>query len=420
MNTIEQENIHKPENIKASFLKQQPVKVAILFDRFGPYHIARLEAANKYVQVIPIEVFGETTEYQWDKVDNGNLGTRITLFNQKAGPQVSAAELKSALLTELDRLKPEVVAINGWFDKSALAALYWCVTRKVPAVVMSESTATDDKRTWWKEWVKKKIVSQFSAGLVGGKRHAAYLNQLGLPTGTISFGYDVVDNQYFQVESDKVRQQRDLYQQKFGLPDHYFLVVSRFIEKKNLPFIISAYAKYLELAKDTAWDLYILGDGPLKNQLLDQVNALALQKKVHFTGFKQYKDLPAYFGLAKAFVHASTTEQWGLVVNEAMASGLPVIISEECGCVPELVHTGENGFAIDPKNEQALTNILHGFSSGKYEVAEMGAASRRIVAKLNTDAFGKGMLQAITTAKANGKSKPSLASRFLINLLVSR
>src|SRR5207247_9937771 len=87
-----------------------------------------------------------------------------------------------------------------------------------------------------------------------------------------------------------------------------------------------------------------------------QLSTLNLNEHVHLPGFKPYDELPAYYALANAFVHASTTEQWGLVVNEAIASGLPVIVSNRCGCAPELVNG--NGFNFDATNENELTARL--------------------------------------------------------------
>lgn len=396
------------------------MKVAILFDRFGPYHIARLKGAAKYVEVVPIEIFSETSEYQWDKVESNGLNGVITLFNNRTNAQVKAPELKARVFEVLDRQRPDAVAINGWFDRSALIALYWCMTRKVPAILMSESTATDDKRVWWKEWIKKKVVSHFSAALVGGQRHAEYLNILGVPSSKIFFGYDVVDNDYFKTETEKIRADKPTQLAKRKLPEHYFLVVSRFIPKKNLPFIIDAYHQYFTKAGAGAWDLFILGDGALKEDLKNQVQRLGLDAKVHFEGFKQYGELPAYFGLAKGLIHASTTEQWGLVVNEAMASSLPVIISKPCGCVPELVHHGTNGFAIDPYNKAELADIMLGFSNGTYDWQQMGRESQRIVSSLTTDTFGKGIRDAAAIAvREKGKAQQS-GSTLLLKLLAAR
>src|SRR5205823_7578307 len=109
------------------------------------------------------------------------------------------------------------------------------------------------------------------------------------------------------------------------------------------------------------WDVVLLGDGPLREALNSQLSTLNLHPHVQLPGFKQYNELPVYYALAKAFVHASTTEQWGLVVNEAIASGLPVIVSERCGCAPELVR--DNGFTFDPTDEHVLASQLLNMAS---------------------------------------------------------
>ena len=398
------------------------MKVAVLFDRFGPYHIARLEAAANYLNIVPIEISGETSEYQWDKVESKKLINRITLFGTKESPNISPKELNAAINKQLSLLKPDCVAINGWADRAALCALYWCLENRTPAILMSESAAQDEKRNFWKELLKKKIVEQFSSGVVGGERHADYLIKLGMKSEKIFLGYDVVDNDYFLNGVTEVKKQEDFWRKEKKLPENYFLVVSRFIEKKNLPFIIKAFNEYQKKAGSEAWHLYILGNGILEHELLQLTKDLGLNNLVHFEGFKQYDELPIYFGLAKALLHGSTTEQWGLVVNEAMASGLPVIISERCGCVPELVHNGVNGFSFDPYNREQLISILYSFSSSSNsEIEKMGQESLRIVSSFNADAFGRGMLKAVEEAKQKESIHGlSLTMKLILRSLINR
>jgi glycosyltransferase involved in cell wall biosynthesis len=122
-----------------------------------------------------------------------------------------------------------------------------------------------------------------------------------------------------------------------------------------------------------------------------------LQHCIHLPGFKQYDELPLYYALAKAFVHASATEQWGLVVNEASASGLPVIVSNRCGCVPELVQ--DNGFTFDPMNQRELASRLFEMASLSDDEREsLGHASRRIATNLGPNRFGEGLKRAATMA----------------------
>jgi 1,2-diacylglycerol 3-alpha-glucosyltransferase len=108
----------------------------------------------------------------------------------------------------------------------------------------------------------------------------------------------------------------------------------------------------------------LLGDGPLKETLFHQVARMGLTDRVRFPGFKQYDELPIFYGLASAFIHASSSEQWGLVVNEAMASRLPVLVSERCGCAPDLVQNGVNGFTFDPFDIKNITDRMLQLSGG--------------------------------------------------------
>ncbi len=396
------------------------MRVAILFDRFGPYHIARIKAAAKWMTVLPIEISGETSEYQWDKVEDDVIQNRITLFKNVESKKVATSLLKKALEQAFAEQKPDAVAVNGWSDPSAVIALFWCKKNNIPSIVMSESAQGDENRVWWKEVLKKIIVRQFGGALVGGIRHKNYLIALGLKKDQIFAGYDVVDNKYFETAADNAEGQRHLWQEKKNLPANYFLVVSRFIEKKNLFFVIKAYGQYYNKTGNSAWHLLILGDGPLKGQLTMLVNELGLNHVVHFEGFKQYNDLPIYFGLAKAFIHASTIEQWGLVVNEAMASGLPVIISERCGCVPELVHNGKNGYVINPLDQGALTNILQKMSGNSVTLEEMAKESKKIVANFDSDKFGSGLLEAVKYATNHPLKNAGIITRLVLQSLIKR
>src|SRR5258706_11264440 len=97
-------------------------------------------------------------------------------------------------------------------------------------------------------------------------------------------------------------------------------------------------------------------------------------------GFKQYGDLPAFYGLAGGFVHVSRVEQWGLVVNEARAAGLPVIVSHSCGCAEDLVEQGVNGWAVDPFDGDAIAARLTDLAAPNTDRTAMAARGQAIVA----------------------------------------
>jgi glycosyltransferase involved in cell wall biosynthesis len=283
---------------------------------------------------------------------------------------------------------------------------------------MSESASGDFERVRWKEAVKRFIVKKFSAALVGGTRHAEYLERLGMEREKIFFGYDVVDNAHFEAESDKARSNADHLRSVKDLPENYFLIVSRFVAKKNLAFVINSFHEYLRRTTGSACHLLIVGDGPEKEHLAKLVDKLDLREKVHFEGFKQYNELPVYFGLARGLIHASTSEQWGLVVNEALACGIPVLVSKNCGCVPELVVDGQNGFSFDPYDQTKLTELMLLIEKDLHST--MGVKGREFVSKLSPDAFGKGLAGAAELAIKSPVKSLLLSQKLLFKLALNR
>ena len=394
--------------------------VAVVFHHIGPYHHARLNAAADRFSVTGIEWSGKAYD-AWGAATTPARYHKVSLFPEATAQYPGNAKLKQAFWEALERTKPDVVAVNGWNNFGSLIAANCCLRRGIPMVVMSESSRQDESRTWWKEAIKRRMVDLFSSALVGGKRHVEYLVELGMPRERVVVGYDVVDNDHFRQNAGEIRRQRSEVRQKYALPENYFLASARFIEKKNLPTLVQAYAEYRrrsEIAAKMPWDLVLLGDGPLRETLNSQLSTLNLNEHVHLPGFKPYDELPVYYALANAFVHASTTEQWGLVVNEAIASGLPVIVSNRCGCAPELVNG--NGFTFDPTNEDELaTQLFEMASLSDQERNHLGNNSYRIAANFAPERFGEGLERAATVAMGIPQKRFGIMDRALLVVTAS-
>lgn len=398
------------------------VEVAVLFDRLGPYHCARLLAGARRLQLLAVEFCGQTTEYAWDLITTGGSFQRVTLFPWLSNEEVPATECRQKLFDCLDAAAPSAVAVPGWASKFALSGLKWCADRRRPAIIMSESTAWDDLRRPWKEAVKCRLVNSLgSAGLVGGEAHADYLARLGIPRDRVFFGYDAVDNEHFERGASAARAAEGEERARLGLPSRYFLASSRFIEKKNLPRLLDAYASYKREAGSDAWSLVLLGDGPQREALIQKRHELGLEAQVFLPGFKQYDDLPRYYALARGFVHASSTEQWGLVVNEAMAAGLPVLVSERCGCALDLVTEGVQGWTFNPAEPAAITQAMVRLSAlSDEECATMGRAARERIACWSPEAFGAGLQRAVQAACEKPPRSLGVLGRLLLEMLMRR
>jgi 1,2-diacylglycerol 3-alpha-glucosyltransferase len=402
--------------------------IGVVFHHIGPYHHARLNAAAQRLSVTGIEWSAKGYD-AWGAAATPTRYHKVSLFPEATGLSPGNAELRCAFWSALEQGKPDVVAVNGWNNFGSIIAASCCVRRGIPMVVMSESSRQDERRTWWKEAIKRRIVGLYSAALVGGQRHVEYLAELGMPRGRIFTGYDVVDNGYFARRTAEIRNSKVKIRKKYGLPENYFLASARFVEKKNLPKLIRAYAEYRrgseirsqksEVSNNEApWDLVVLGDGTLKADLCHLISDLRLNDHVHLPGFKPYDELPVYYALANAFVHASTSEQWGLVVNEAIASGLPVIVSNRCGCAPELVNG--NGFTFDPTNEDELaTRLLEMASLSDQERKHLGDNSYGIASNFVPERFGEGLERAAGVAMGVPQKRFGVMHRALLLVTAS-
>ena len=377
--------------------------IVILFINIGGYHAARLTAAYQSCQELgwqltAIQVTDDTLDHPWEDFINQLpmpvktlLPVSSKLYNTRKDTFSSVAS--NALKQCLEKLKPDAVFLPGWSISVVREGLKWCRRNNALPILMSDSKEDDFPRFWLKEIIKLWFVKRYKAALVAGESSKRYLIKLGMNPNAIFMGYDIINNDYFYPH--RIKSLINL------LEKPYFLAINRFVTKKNLPLLISSYAKYRQQKGDLAWDLVLSGDGELRPQIEQQINELDLTKFVHLPGFLQQEELLPYFAHANCFIHASIQEQWGLVVNEAMAAGLPVIVSNRCGCFEDLVIEGVNGFGFGPENQQELTQLMLKMSSEEVNLSAMGEASLQHIQKYSPDYFAQGLMEAVKYSLAH-------------------
>ncbi len=377
-----------------------PVPVVIQWPSFGPYHLARLEACERLappgMKVIGLATASQIEGRPWSVVQHDSDGSIEVACPGQVYTQISGNAAARAVLGLVRGIRPKVIAISGYSRRDSHALLLWCKRHGVAAILMSDSKADDAPRTALKEWVKRLLVSRFQAAICGGAPHFEYLVQLGMRPERIFDRYDVVDNELFVAAADNVRGQPGDYRHLFGLEDGrpFFLVSSRFIKRKNLDILLQAFAQYRRQCPN-GWRLVILGTGPDEAALYEQVRAGQIPD-VTFSGFQQLDSLVAYYALAGAFVHPALQEQWGLVINEAMACGLPIVTSRTVGAAYDLVIEGVNGFKFDPESIEALAQLLLKVSTlHPTQLATMGRASRQLIAEWAPEHFARNFWNAV-------------------------
>jgi glycosyltransferase involved in cell wall biosynthesis len=333
-----------------------------------------------HFDVKAIELANYQRLYRWERQDSDFVVH--TLKNGVWEDQIQW-QVALELWKKLSALQPEIVLVPGYASLPALCAAIWGRTHRAMTILMTESNFDDHRRHPLSEAVKRTIVRfLFNGGIAGGRRSTSYLERLGMPSRRIGRAYDVVDNQYFASHAAQCR--RQAIESGNGYKSPYFLYVGRLAPEKNLCTLLDAFGLYRD--SGGIWPLVIVGDGPLNGALRDQANAHLRSGAVVFTGQKNIHELPSIYAFAGCFVLASAREPWGLVVNEAMASGLPVIVSSRCGCVDDLVDDGSNGFIIDSSSAPSIAQALVRMSklSGE-ERARMGERSQRIISDYSPD-----------------------------------
>lgn len=388
------------------------MKAVILFHNIGGYHAARIRAAQlicqkKGWQLAAIQETESAQEHPWGDLDKEITFPLHTLLASQESLSVNDRAPESTLAASrlpvcLQRIKPDMLIIPGWGYPISRAALQWAKEKNLPTVLLSESKWDDSPRSWWKEKLKSWLYTRhFKSALVGGKLHRDYLVQLGFPKKGIFLGYDIVDNDHFSCQAQQAKQfpqaSRAAHPQIPKKP--FFISVTRFIPRKNVLRMIEAFVRYRQMtASEASWDLVICGSGEEEPNIREKIAQHQLEDFIHLPGFKTYQDIPSWFGLANAFIHPALSEQWGLVVNEALASGLPALVSNRCGCFPELIQEGRNGFGFDPENIEALALLMLKVSQGEVDLTQMSQSAIEHIQQFSPNAFGHGFAQAVEYA----------------------
>ncbi len=364
-------------------------KVAVIWIDWYAYHLARFKALveNSWLagRVAGIELVGGAGVHGklLFREDKRDALAVTTLFPKSGWADVSQIKAALALWKALDSLNPEAVLVPGYYTLPGLAAAVWAKAHGRRSILMTETTRDDHKRHLLREWGKATLIrSLFDRAIVGGKPHARYLQSLGFAQHRIAGTYDVVDNDFFARGTAELR--RNGGPSDYALPERYFLYVGRLAEEKNLGFMIDEFAGYCRNGGN--WSLVIAGDGPLNAELRQRAASSGVESRIHFCGMQTAGGLLPYYAFAGCFVLPSTREPWGLVVNEAMAAGLPLIVSNRCGCAEDLVESGQNGYLVDPAIPGSLESRLNDIAALPDSARQlMGRQSRELIANYSPE-----------------------------------
>jgi 1,2-diacylglycerol 3-alpha-glucosyltransferase len=367
--------------------------LAVIYMNLGPYHLARMEALAKlHPHLLVIEIGSEQGLYPW-RPRKQNLFYKLETLFRKNVEDVSARDQKIAIKSCLQKYQPKSVVVSGYRHPAMRAAANWARKKNLSCVLLFVSTKIDHRRVWWRECFKRLFLyEKISHFAVAGQRSAQYARNLGTRQDMISIIGNVVDNRRIMALARSFQSEKATLSKRLSLPENFFLYVGRLSVEKNLVTLIDAFSDYLN--SGGRWDLVIIGSGPDENILKRRADDKTI-KSIHFLGWKQFDELIAHYSLAKAVILPSLSEPWGLVVNEAMCCGLPVLVSRNCGCVPELCQDKVNALMFDPLDKKSLTQSMLSLSSSEFDVDAMGRKSLEIISSYTPKNWAQGLLKTI-------------------------
>ncbi len=371
-------------------------RVVIVTEIIAPYRIPVFNALAARAEVDTHVIFLAETDpglRQWQVyTDEIHFSSQVlTSYRRRLGR--FNVLLTRGMNAALRSANPDVIVCGGYNYFAMWQARRWARRHDVPFLLWSESNAVDARRNLpWVEAAKRRFIGGCQGFVVPGGSAAAYLKTFGVEPGKIFVAPNAVDVVRFSQGAEQARRNPEL-RTCLGLPQRYLLYVGRLVRSKGVLDLLSAYATLPEGIRREV-GLVLAGDGEEYDELVRRSAAIQ-PGLVIFPGFLQRDQLPAFYGLAEALVFPTQSDPWGLVVNEAMACGRPVIATDVAGCVADLVRDGDNGYVVRAGAPEALAEAMVRLLDAPAVQRQMGERSLRMSSQFTPEAWAEGLVRAV-------------------------
>lgn len=296
-----------------------------------------------------------------------------------------AAPLNYGIYSRLRRGRFDAVWLHGYHTLNSLHVLIAAKALGIPVLMRTDSSPDDRARSRLKLVVKClffKFLRRMVRGvLTTGEKNAQYWRAALGPTFPHFLMPYAVDNDYFRERAKQAAPQREHLWATMGLRRGLpiFLYASKLQQRKHCIDLVEAFLRLSPRTEPEAY-LLIAGDGEERAAVERRIREAGISN-IRMLGFQNQSELPRLFDMCDVFVLPSIHEPWGLIVNEVMNAGRAVVVSDQVGCAPDLVHDGENGFVYQAQNIDALTSVLRRFIDDRSLAARMGARSAEMISE---------------------------------------
>ena len=381
------------------------MKIAIINNDFRVYWKDRLSylqnfLAEKDIDFIAVELFGRGSPYSFDIYDNKETWWRC-LFPNKSSTELSKEEIKKALFSTLNEINPAIIIAPSIVFFAGALSISWCKKNKKKFIMFDDAKPFQVKRNFLVQLIKNLIIEQSDGLWLPSNEYYKEYSYLHNKDITFFYGYNCINNQLFKFDGER----------KFN--QNTIICVARLVSIKNINNLLWAW-QIIE-KKDINYKLIIIGNGPDYDSLVQLSTFLSL-KRVHFLGTIDNSNLPVYFFNSDGFILPSLSETWGLVVNEAMAAGLPVLLSNKINSCQSILHEGVNGISFNPLNIMEMAEAIFKYISLDIEAKKaMSSESLNIINSMDYENMGLRLVDALVKITAKEFKKPGAIAALIIN-----
>lgn len=367
--------------------------IAFVLDSFRIMHVEQFEGVAAAVgderKVAGIELFSGNEDYPFEQ-RRGATFEHITLFRGEERARLGMFRGAWHILRKCRAVRAGIVFISHYERPYIfLVALMLRLSGKT-VFVLQDSKFDDYRRFLWREVFKRLMYKPYQGAIVASPRSGDYVRFLGVDPARIRLNC-------YTTSLERVRAAAGAPPAPGGTPfaERAFLSVARLIPKKNHMMLLDAYAAYAARAAAPR-RLLLCGSGPLEEEIRARINALGLDGQIVLKGNLASAEIARELAGGLCLLLPSIEEQYGIVVIEAQAMGLPVILSENCGARDTQVRTGVNGFVVESDNAGGLAYFMERLGGDEALWTEMADAACRSADRGDVAGFVESVLSLIS------------------------
>ncbi|GAB3906963.1 glycosyltransferase family 4 protein [Mucilaginibacter boryungensis] len=387
------------------------MKILIVHNDLRVYWKRRLIYLRKFldakgIDLYAVELFGKGSPYDFDLYSKKEAWWDC-LFPDKSNDQLTKYQIKDRIFSKLNELQPDIVIAGSIVFYAGALSLQWAKANKKKFIMFDDAKVSDVKRNFLVQTIKNLITRQIDALWLPSKNYEeGYAGILNKNKIHFFYGYDCIDNDQFKFKGERVFNKQTI------------VCVARLVPIKNIENLLKAWRAVEEI--NSNYRLIIIGDGPLAQDLKDIKESLQ-HKTVDFVGAIENEKVLEYLHKSDALVLPSFAESWGLVVNEAMAAGLPVLLSNKVNAANTLLKEGVNGYSFHPSNvvemQQKILSFIGLSESAKKEMSDN---SLKIIGTMDFENMGQQLISTLNKLALQPYNRPGLLARLIINLWYGR